>query len=37
MRKRWLILLAVLASSLLLLVIWAGIPAMKRYIKMERM
>jgi ABC-type uncharacterized transport system permease subunit len=36
-RKKWLILLAVLMSGLVLGVIWAGIPAMKRYLKMERM
>ena len=37
MRKLMLILLAVLAGGLLGVVVWNSIPAMQRYIKMEKM
>jgi hypothetical protein len=37
MRKRWLIAFAVVGSVVFIAVLRAGLPSMKRYVKMEKM
>jgi hypothetical protein len=37
MRKKWIVPVAVAAAGLGAAVVWAGVPALRRYLKMERM